>query len=193
MEGLVLGSEDAGSINPFIVALISQPQSISLLETGYGSEVIGWKSAKSINTTRRALCVVRKTQNPDQVLYTERQQNRQLLRDKLQWESRAVRVSVRVSFFVLFCFVLGFFYVKINKSVILQSLVSVFKGTAGPPVWSTGGRSDVLYISTMDRPPPLLSPPLPLRVALCGSREGIRKSHTRRLRAKPHFSRITIK
>ena len=95
----------------------------------------------------------------------------------------------------LFCFVLFwvFFYVKINKSVILQSLVSVFKGTAGPPVWSTGGRSDVLYISTMDRPPPLLSPPLPLRVALCGSREGIRKSHTRRLRAKPHFSRITIK
>lgn len=64
MEGLVLGSEDAGSINPFIVALISQPQSISLLETGYGSEVIGWKSAKSMNTTRRALCVREKPQIP---------------------------------------------------------------------------------------------------------------------------------
>ena len=118
MEGLVLGSEDAGSINPFIVALISQPQSISLLETGYGSEVIGWKSAKSINTTRRALCVVRKTQNPDQVLYTERQQNRQLLWDKLQWESRAVRVSVRVSF--LFCFGLVWFFFM-SKSIKVSS------------------------------------------------------------------------
>lgn len=50
-EGLDLGSEDAGRINPFIVALIRQPQRISLLRAGRGSELIGWESAKSISTT----------------------------------------------------------------------------------------------------------------------------------------------
>lgn len=49
-EGLVLGSEDAGSINPFIVALIRQPQRIGLLGAGRGSELIGRKSAKSMST-----------------------------------------------------------------------------------------------------------------------------------------------
>lgn len=40
MEGLVLGSENVGSINPVIVALIGQPQSISLFKLAVDQKLL---------------------------------------------------------------------------------------------------------------------------------------------------------
>lgn len=122
-----------------------------------------WLEVSKINEHNKAGTVcARKTPNPDQVLDTERQQNRQLLQDKPRWESRAVRVS----------FLLLFFYVKINKSVILQSLVSVFKVLLVLQCGAQG--ADLMSCISA----PWTDPPPPLHVALCGSRERIRK--------KPH-------
>lgn len=50
MEGLDAGTESVGSINPFIVALISQLQSIRLFELAEDQELLVWKSEKSIST-----------------------------------------------------------------------------------------------------------------------------------------------
>lgn len=52
-RGWILARRTLEAFNPFIVALIRQPQRISLLRAGRGSELIGWKSAKSISTTWR--------------------------------------------------------------------------------------------------------------------------------------------
>lgn len=68
MEGLVVGSGNAGSINQFIVALICQHQSG---KTGRRSKAIGWKSVKSISAKSAGARVCPRrapVQNPEQVL-----------------------------------------------------------------------------------------------------------------------------